>query len=251
MTMASTHTASIPQHAMVLAAGLGERMRPLTDERPKPLLELRRQALIDAILDQLDAAGVSQVVVNVHYLGHMIEAHLRPRERPRIALSQEETRLETGGGVRQALPLLGTDPFYVINGDVSWLDGRTPALRRMADAWDEARMDALLLVHPTAVTLGYEGLGDYVLSPDGRLRRRREREVAPFVFAGIQILHPRLFEGAPDGAFSLNLIYDKAEGAGRLQGLRHDGEWFHLSTPDQLRQVEDALSHLDFHTVQK
>ena len=249
--MAPAPATPIPDHAMVLAAGLGERMRPLTEERPKPLLDLRGQTLLDAILDQLEAVGVPQVVVNLHYLGHMIEAHLRVRERPRIVLSHEETRLETGGGVRQALPLLGADPFYVINGDVSWLDGRTPALRRMADAWDETHMDALLLLHPTAVTLGYEGLGDYVLSPDGRLRRRREREVAPFVFAGIQILHPRLFEGAPDGAFSLNLIYDKAERAGRLRGLRHDGEWFHLSTPDQLRQVEDALSLLDFHSVQK
>ena len=241
----------VPARAMVLAAGLGERMRPLTDERPKPLIALRGRPMIDSILDRLDEAGVSEAVVNLHHLGHMIEDHLRARERPRIVLSHEDVRLETGGGVRNALALLGAEPFYVINGDAYWLDGCTPALRRLAEAWDADAMDALLLVHPTTAAIGYEGKGDYILSPEGRLRRRREREVAPFLFTGLQILHPRLFDGAPDGAFSLNLLYDKAGRAGRLWGLRHDGEWFHIGTPEQLRWVEHVLTHIDIHSVQR
>ncbi|MCH7796390.1 MAG: nucleotidyltransferase family protein [Proteobacteria bacterium] len=234
----------MPQRAMVLAAGLGERMRPITDTLPKPLIELRGRTLLDSILDRVEAAGVPEAVVNLHYLGEMIEARLAPRARPRVSFSREETRLETGGGVRKALSLLGADAFFVINGDVCWLDGHTPALERLAAAWDDAEMDALLLLHPTALAVGYAGVGDFVLAPDGRMRRRRELEVAPFVFTGIQILHPRLFEDAPEEPFSLNLIYDKAGAAERLWGLRHDGEWFHIGTPEGLRDVEDALHPL-------
>ena len=232
---------AVPGRAMVLAAGLGERMRPLTDTRPKPLIEVRGRALIDAILDRLAAAGVGEAVINLHYLGAMIEAHLKDRTAPRIRYIRETERLETGGGVRNALPLLGEECFFVVNGDVSWLDGYTPALHRLARAWDDARMDVLLLLHSTAYAVGYDGRGDFVLRADGRLRRRREREVAPFVFAGVQILHPRLFKGAPEGAFSLNRLYDEAEEAGRLWGLRHDGQWFHVGTPEQLAEVEEAL----------
>ena len=234
------------QRVMVLAAGLGERMRPITDTLPKPLIELRGRTLLDSILDRAEAAGVPEAVVNLHYLGEMIEARLaqRSRPRPRISFSREETRLETGGGVCKALSLLGAEAFFVINGDVSWLDGHTPALVRLAAAWNEKEMDALLLLHPTAFAVGYAGIGDFVLAPDGRMRRRRESEVAPFVFTGIQILHPRLFEDAPEGPFSLNLIYDKAGAAERLWGLRHDGEWFHIGTPEGLREVEDALHPL-------
>ncbi|MCH8808762.1 MAG: nucleotidyltransferase family protein [Proteobacteria bacterium] len=234
----------MPQRAMVLAAGLGERMRPITDTLPKPLIELRGRTLLDSILDRVEAAGVPEAVINLHYLGEMIEARLVPRERPRVSFSHEETRLETGGGVRKALSLLGADAFFVINGDVCWLDGHTPALERLAAAWDDEEMDALLLLHPTAFAVGYAGVGDFVLAPDGRMRRRRESEVSPFVFTGIQILHPRLFEDAPEEPFSLNLIYDKAGAAERLWGLRHDGEWFHIGTPEGLRDVEDALHPL-------
>lgn len=241
---ADTKPNSMPQRAMVLAAGLGERMRPITDTLPKPLIELRGRTLLDSILDRVEAAGVPEAVINLHYLGEMIEARLVPRERPRVSFSHEETRLETGGGVRKALSLLGADAFFVINGDVCWLDGHTPALERLAAAWDDEEMDALLLLHPTAFAVGYAGVGDFVLAPDGRMRRRRELEVAPFVFTGIQILHPRLFEDAPEEPFSLNLIYDKAGAAERLWGLRHDGEWFHIGTPEGLRDVEDALHPL-------
>ena len=241
---ADTKPNSMPQRAMVLAAGLGERMRPITDTLPKPLIELRGRTLLDSILDRVAAAGVPEAVINLHYLGEMIEARLVPRERPRVSFSHEETRLETGGGVRKALSLLGADAFFVINGDVCWLDGHTPALERLAAAWDDEEMDALLLLHPTAFAVGYAGVGDFVLAPDGRMRRRRELEVSPFVFTGIQILHPRLFEDAPEEPFSLNLIYDKAGAAERLWGLRHDGEWFHIGTPEGLRDVEDALHPL-------
>ena len=241
---ADTKPNSMPQRAMVLAAGLGERMRPITDTLPKPLIELRGRTLLDSILDRVEAAGVPEAVINLHHLGEMIEARLVPRERPRVSFSHEETRLETGGGVRKALSLLGADAFFVINGDVCWLDGHTPALERLAAAWDDEEMDALLLLHPTAFAVGYAGVGDFVLAPDGRMRRRRESEVSPFVFTGIQILHPRLFEDAPEEPFSLNLIYDKAGAAERLWGLRHDGEWFHIGTPEGLRDVEDALHPL-------
>ena len=241
---ADTKPNSMPQRAMVLAAGLGERMRPITDTLPKPLIELRGRTLLDSILDRVAAAGVPEAVINLHYLGEMIEARLVPRERPRVSFSHEETRLETGAGVRQALSLLGAEAFFVINGDVCWLDGHTPALERLAAAWDDEEMDALLLLHPTAFAVGYAGVGDFVLAPDGRMRRRRESEVSPFVFTGIQILHPRLFEDAPEEPFSLNLIYDKAGAAERLWGLRHDGEWFHIGTPEGLRDVEDALHPL-------
>ncbi len=241
----------MPRRAMVLAAGLGERMRPLTDNLPKPLIRVHGRSLLGSILDRLELAGVPEVVVNLHYLGEMIEAHLAERAQPHVTFSREETRLETGGGVCQALPLLGDDAFFTINGDVCWLDGCTAALRRLAEAWNEAEMDALLLLHPTAHAIGYNGSGDFILSPEGRLRRRRELEVTPFVFTGVQILHPRLFEGMPEGPFSLNLIYDKAAEAERLYGLRHDGKWFHVGTPDNLREVEDALHPLSETSVQR
>ncbi len=247
---AETH-GPMPRRAMILAAGLGERMRPLTEDRPKPLIEVRGRSLIETILDRLEAAGVPEAVVNLYYLGEMIEARLAGRARPRIAFSREETRLETGGGVRNALPLLGADAFFAINGDVCWLDGCTAALRRLAEAWDETEMDALLLLHPTIHAVGYDGPGDFILGPEGRLRRRREREVAPLVFSGIQMFHPRLFEATPEGPFSLNLVYDKAAEAERLWGLRHDGEWFHIGTPENLRDVEDALHPLSEHSDQR
>ena len=241
---------SVPKTAMVLAAGLGERMRPITDTLPKPLVPVRGRPMLDIILDRLTDAGVTKAVVNLHYLGEMIAEHLSGRDAPAVVFSREDDRLETGGGIRKALSLLGEDAFFALNGDVCWLDGLTPALRRLAAAWDDEKMDALLLLHPTAFALGYEGVGDYVMAPDGRLRRRREREVAPFIFAGIQILHPRLFADAPEGSFSLNILYDKAQEQGRLWGIRHDGEWFHVGTPESLREVEDALHHLGRYSAQ-
>jgi len=239
------------ESAMVLAAGRGERLRPLTENCPKPLLEVRGRSMLDRVLDNLARVGVRQAVVNSHHFGHMIEAALAGREAPKTLLSPEEILLDTGGGVRRALAKLGDKPFYVINGDVLWLDGRVPALQRLARNWDDARTDALLLLHPTAFAFGYDGAGDFMMTPDGTLRRRREREVAPFAFTGIQILHPRLFEGAPDGAFSLNRLYDKAAEAGRLRGLRHDGEWFHIGTVPAYEAANSELHFLAVHAVHR
>ena len=237
--------------AMVLAAGRGDRMRPLTDTTPKPMIPVQKRPMIDLVLDRLATSGVEDAVVNLHHLGGIIEAHLKTRSRPRVVFSPEDSLLDTGGGVRRALDHFQGAPFFAVNGDVVWLDGRTPALERLAAAWEDARMDVLLLLHPTTFALGYEGMGDFMMAPNGRLRRRREREVAPFVFAGVQILHPRLFEDTPEDAFSLNLLYDRAAESDRLWGLRHDGEWFHIGTPESLKEAESALHHLHIHAVQR
>jgi MurNAc alpha-1-phosphate uridylyltransferase len=225
--------------AMVLAAGLGTRMRPLTDDRPKPMVALAGRTLLDRALDKLAAAGVRRIVVNTHYFAAIIHRHLDGRDG--IVVSHEAERLETGGGVRRALGALGTHPFFVVNSDAVWLDGGVPALTRLAAAWDDARMDALLLLQPVAAAIGYAGRGDYRME-SGRLHRRAGDETAPFLFAGVQILHPRLFEGAPGGAFSLNLLYDKAQAAGRLYGIVHDAEWFHVGTPADLAAAEEYLT---------
>lgn len=224
--------------AMVLAAGLGLRMRPITDSLPKPLIEVAGRTLLDHALDRLEDAGVGFAVVNTHYLASRIELHLRRRRSPVIRLSHEPILLETGGGVTQALPHLREGPFFVVNGDALWLDGTESTLGRLAGAWDDATMDALLLLHFTADAFGYEGNGDFMVDSVGRLRRRPEREISPYLFTGIQVLHPRLFEGAPSGPFSLNRLYDRAMEAGRLYGIVHDGEWFHIGTPDGLAEAE-------------
>jgi N-acetyl-alpha-D-muramate 1-phosphate uridylyltransferase len=229
-----------PLVGMVLAAGLGTRMRPLTDRLPKPLIEVGGRTLLDHAIDRLEEAGVEHVVVNAHYRAQMIADHLAKRPSPRIELSLEEELLETGGGVVRALPLLG-ERFFVVNSDVLWLDGRSSALGRLARAWDDATMDALLLMQETTGAVGYDGLGDYVVDPLGKPRRRREREIVPYLFAGVQLLHRRLFRNAPDGRFSLNVLYDKAQAADRLTALVHDGEWFHVGTPEGLELAERRL----------
>ena len=230
-----------PKRGMVLAAGLGTRLRPLTETLPKPLVEIAGRTLLDHALDRLELAGVEEVVVNLHYKPAMLAAQLAQRERPRIKLSREEKLLETGGGVRHALPLLG-EAFYVVNGDVFWLDGRDHALLRLARAFEPRRMDAILLLQKTVSAIGYDGSGDYFLDPLGRPRRRREREIAPYLFAGIQLLHRRLFDGVEDGVFSLVKLFDRAEAAGRLAALVHDGEWFHIGTPEGLKATRQRLA---------
>jgi MurNAc alpha-1-phosphate uridylyltransferase len=193
------------------------------------------------VLDRFEDIDIGRVVVNLHYFRDVLEAHLKRRSSPPIEFSPETDLLETGGGVKQALPALGAEPFFVANADVLWLDGKSSALRRLARAWDDKTMDALLLMQPAVTAVGYEGAGDYFIDPVGRLRRRRQG-IAPFIFAGVQILHPRLFKDAPSGAFSLNKLYDRAEEAGRLWGLRHDGLWFHVGTPQGLAETEDILN---------
>jgi len=226
--------------AMVLAAGLGVRMRPLTDDRPKPMVELAGRTLLDRALDRIFAAGVQRAVVNTHYKAEVIHRHLAGRDD--IVLSHEEERLETGGGVRRALASFDGRPFFVVNSDAVWLDGPVPALSRLAASWDADTMDALLLLQPVGSATGYDGPGDYHRGAAGKLVRRAPDGTAAFIFAGVQILHPRLFEGCPEGAFSLNILYDKAQAAGRLFGLEHDADWFHVGTPEELARTEDIFA---------
>lgn len=230
-----------PRRAMVLAAGLGKRMRPLTETVPKPLIEVGGQTMLDRALDRLQAFGIEEVVVNGHYLGEQVESHLAGRPSPRSTVSHEELLLDTGGGVANALDRLGDSPFFVVNADIAWLDGPTPALERLARGWDDTAMDALLLMHRCVVAHGYDGRGDYFMDADGALHRRAARDVTPYVFTGVQILHPRVFEDLPRKPFSLNAIYDRAESAERLFGIVHDGEWFHVGTPRALRIADDRL----------
>jgi N-acetyl-alpha-D-muramate 1-phosphate uridylyltransferase len=230
-----------PRRAMVLAAGLGTRLRPLTDTLPKPLVELDGRTLLDHALDRLAAAGVAQVVVNTHYLAAMIEQRLAARAEPRVEISYEPALLDTGGGVAQALPALG-EAFFVVNADVFWLDGAEPALLRLARAFDPAQNDAVLLLEPTATAIGYDGGGDYLIDAAGRPLRRREQPSAPYLFAGVQILHRRLFEGVTDRVFSVVRLFDRAEQAGRLQAIVHDGEWFHIGTPAGLGATRARLA---------
>lgn len=230
-----------PRHGMILAAGLGLRMRPITDTLPKPLIPVAGQTLLDRALDHLEAAGVEEVVVNAHYLAEMVKEHVDLRSSPRSVVSVEEERLETGGGVAKALPLLGNEPFFVVNGDALWIDGLRPTLEVLADAWDGNRMDGILLLHATVSAHGYDGMGDFLLAPDGSLTRRPERTMAPYMFAGVQILHPRLFDDVPDGPFSLNLLFDRSIEAGRLFGIAHEGSWFHVGTPEDLEIAEKLV----------
>ena len=232
-----------PRKAMVLAAGLGKRMQPLTLARPKPLVEVAGRTLLDRVLDQAQDAGVEEAVVNVHYFADLMEAHLAARAGPRILVSDERAGLlDSGGGVAHALGALGPEPFWIFNSDAFWLEGPRSNLARMAAAWDEAAMDILMLLAPICASLGFDGPGDYGMDPAGRLRRRREREVAPFAYAGALIVKPALFEAAPDGPFSLNLLFDRAEGLGRLHGVRLDGLWLHVGTPAAVREAEAAIA---------
>ena len=241
MSAAAPVEKDTPRRAMVLAAGLGLRMRPITLTTPKPLIPIAGRSMLDRALDALVAHGIGEVVVNGHHLADALGRHLAGRDRPKVRLCVESERLETGGGVRNALPLLGDAPFFVLNGDILWQDGAQPALAALALAWDAQQMDALLLLHPVATALGYAGAGDFHRRDDGRLARRRDGEPAPLLFAGLQILHPRLLADAPGGAFSLNLLYDRAIAGGRLAGIVHDGRWCHVGTPADIPAAEAFL----------
>ncbi len=236
------HPGSVPRRAMVLAAGNGLRMRPITNSIPKPLVTVAGRALINYVLDRLAAAGVETAVVNVHHLAEQIERHLAGRAMPKTVVSDERDQLlDTGGGIVKALPRLGPAPFFLLNSDTIWIEGVRPNLNRLAEAFDMSRMDALLLLAPTASSVGYDGRGDYMLDPNGRLTRRGERDVAPFVYAGVAILTPELFVGAPSGPFSLVRLFDRAAAAGRLHGLQLEGTWMHVGTPDAIAAAEAAI----------
>jgi MurNAc alpha-1-phosphate uridylyltransferase len=232
--------------AMVLAAGLGMRMRPLTLTTPKPLVPVAGRALIDHILDPLAEAGIARAVVNVHYLAGQVEEHVARRATPKVIVSDERDRLlDNGGGVKKALSLIGENrpgaPFFVLNSDSFWIDGPRPNLERMAEAFDPERMDLLMLVAASSSATGYDGIGDYLMDADGRLQRRGERQVVPFVYAGVIIIKPSLFEDTPD-VFSLNLLFDRAQANGRLYGLRLDGHWLHVGTPEAIGLAEAKIA---------
>ena len=235
--------ADVPRTAMVMAAGLGTRMRPLTATRPKPLVEVAGKPLLDHVLDRLRAAGVERAVVNVHYLPDALEAHLRGRTDLDIAISDERAQLlETGGGLVKAAPLIDCDPFLAVNSDNLWVDGPADTLRLLASQWDASRMDALLLLVPHARAGNHGGLGDFHMDPAGRLRRRGKARIAPFVFTGIQIMAKCLLEGAPEGPFSTNILWDRAIAKDRLYGAVHQGLWFDVGSPPAIRATEDALA---------
>ncbi|AZO10327.1 MULTISPECIES: nucleotidyltransferase family protein [unclassified Mesorhizobium] len=231
-----------PTTAMVLAAGLGKRMRPLTDTMPKPLVKIAGKALLDWGLDSLEAAGISKAIVNVHYLPEQIIAHVAGRREPEIVISDErEALLESAGGIVKALPLLGSEPFYVINADTFWIDSGEPSLERLALAWNAARMDILLMLTDLDSATGH-GVGtDFMVAPDGALRRSKG-DSAGLIYAGAAIIHPRIFKDAPTGSHSLNVYFDKAIAAGRLFGMAMSGRWITVGTPDAIPAAEAAVA---------
>jgi N-acetyl-alpha-D-muramate 1-phosphate uridylyltransferase len=241
-TAATPATGTAPRRAMVLAAGLGTRMRPFNGQLPKPLVQVDGKALIDYVLDRLAAQGVERAVVNVHHLADLIERHVAGRKQPAIVISDERIELlGTGGGVIKALPVLGDKPFFHVNSDTIWIDGVKPNLARLAEAFDPARMSALLLLAPTTASTGYSGRGDFSMLADGRLIRRGEREVVPFVYAGAAILTPAFFAGVPPGPSSMTPLFDRAAEQGTLFGLRLEGVWMHVGTPDAVRAAEAVI----------
>jgi MurNAc alpha-1-phosphate uridylyltransferase len=245
LALRPTPSVDVPAVAMVLAAGLGKRMRPLTATRPKPLVEVAGRPLIDHALARLEAAGVRKAVVNVHYLADALEAHLAKRRGGmEIAISDERHQLlETGGGLIHALPLIDADPFLSVNSDNLWVDGPVDSLRLLASNWDEERMDALLLLVPLARAHCHKGKGDFHMDALGRLRRNRQNGVAPFVFTGVQMISKRLLDGeVPEGPFSTNLLWNRAMEAGRLFGTVHQGLWFDVGQPESIRRTEDILA---------
>lgn len=232
------------ESAMVLAAGLGKRMRPLTATRPKPLVEVAGKPLLDHVFDRLRAAGIKRAVVNVHYLADALEAHLKRKVNDiEVVVSDERGHLlETGGGLVKALPLIPDDRFLVVNSDNFWVDGPVDAIRLLASRWDDGEMDALLLMVPLARANCHNGRGDFHMDALGRLSRRKPGRLAPFVYTGIQLVSRRLFEGAPEGSFSTNLLWNKAIEAGRCFGVVHQGLWFDVGTPAAIRKTETLLA---------
>ena len=235
--------AEVPHTAMLMAAGLGKRMRPLTATRPKPLVEVGGKALLDHVLDRLRAAGVRKIVVNVHYLADAVEAHLQKNAHGLDVVISDERGLllETGGGMVKARPLLDSDPFLAVNSDTLWVDGPADTLKLLASHWDGKKMDALLLLVPLARAQNHRGRGDFHMDRSGRLRRRVRSHVAPFVYTGVQIVSKRLLEGAPEGPFSTNLLWDRAMEQGRCFGAVHQGLWFDVGTPQSIKATELTL----------
>ena len=237
--------AEVPHTAMIMAAGLGKRMRPLTATKPKPLIEVGGKALLDHVLEKLRVAGVKKVVVNVHYLADALEAHLATRTHGlEVVISDErDLLLETGGGLVKAEPWIECDPFLSLNSDNLWIDGPADTIKLLASQWDGSKMDALLLLVPQARALNHRGMGDFHMDRAGRIRRRERSHVAPFVFTGIQMISKRLLRDAPDGPFSTNVLWDRAIEEGRAFGAVHQGLWFDGGTPQSIPMTEAALEN--------
>jgi N-acetyl-alpha-D-muramate 1-phosphate uridylyltransferase len=229
--------------AMTLAAGFGTRMRPLTNDRPKPMVELDGKPMIDHVLARLQTAKIERCIVNLHYQADVLENHLKQRtHQPAISFSNERDELlDTGGGVKRALPLIGNDPFILHNSDSVWIESETDNIAQLIAHYDPKKMDCLLLMAPTKTSIGYDGNGDFLIDSDGRLRRRTKNEISPNVFTGVSIQHPRLFDNSSEGAFSINLLWDSAISKGRVFGIPFDGTWMHVGTPDALAQAEKAI----------
>ena len=238
--------ASVPDTAMVMAAGLGKRMRPLTATKPKPLIEVAGQPLLDHVLDRLRAAGVTKVVVNVHYLADSLQAHLeRTADGLEVTISDErELLLETGGGLVKAQSMIASDPFLAINSDNLWIDGPADTLKLLASHWDGSKMDSLLLLVPQARAMNHKGQGDFHMDRTGRLRRRARSRVAPFVYTGVQIVSKALLRDAPEGPFSTNILWDRAIAAGRCYGAVHQGLWFDVGNPQSIKATEQVLANV-------
>ncbi|SDO59936.1 nucleotidyltransferase family protein [Phyllobacterium sp. OV277] len=236
---------AIPDTAMILAAGLGKRMRPITDTIPKPLVKVAGKSLIDWGLDSLAAAGVGRTVVNVHYLADQVESHLKLRRTPAITVSDERTELlDSAGGIINALSLIGSEAFYILNADTFWIEGSRPNLVRLAEAWDASKMDILLMIARMDQATGYEGHGDFTVAADGTLQRFRTDDASPYIYAGAAITHPRLFAGKTAARSSLNRYFDEAISAGRLYGMPMQGHWLTVGTPEAIGEAEAAIAGL-------
>ena len=230
--------------AMIMAAGFGTRMRPLTNKIPKPLVKVQGRALIDHVMDRLVAAGVKTIVVNIHYMGDQIKAHVEKRKDVEIVISDEtDAILDSGGGIFKALPHFEGEPFYHANADTVWVEGASHALERLKAAWNPAEMDALMLLASTVTTVCYDGRGDFMMDAEGRLSRVPEGRISPFVWMSMEILHPRLFDGMQPGKFSINPLWDKAIAKGRLYGQRLDGVWMHIDRPEAIKRSEEYLAY--------
>jgi MurNAc alpha-1-phosphate uridylyltransferase len=233
---------AVPDTVMVFAAGLGRRMRPVTDTMPKPLVRIGGRAMIDHMLDRFAEIGVKHAIVNVHYLADQLERHVAQRTKPRIIISDErEKLLDQGGGIKKVLPLIGDEPFFICNTDAIWLEGARSNLARLAERWDPKVMDVLLLVAATSTSVGVDWAGDFFMEGDGRLRRRGEDEVAPFVYAGVGIVKPQLFADVKEDVFRLAPFFFRAAEYGRLFGHRLDGQWLHVGTPAAIEEAERAI----------
>ena len=233
----------MPDHVMVFAAGLGTRMRPVTNTMPKPMIPIAGRPMLDHMLDRFAAAGVANAIVNVHYLGEQIIDHVTSRTQPKITISDERAKLlDQGGGIKKVLPQLGDAAFFICNTDALWVEKEHDNIKRLAAAWNPDTMDILMLVADRVTSIGVDWPGDFTLGDDGRLTKRAEGTTAPLVYTGVAILKPELFADETDEVFRLAPTFWAAAAKGRLHGLRLEGLWLHVGTPEAIGEAEEAFS---------